>query len=86
MHITEGHPAERFSHELEESTGFGGIRAARMGTNLERLPEFNQAGVIRSVGRWLDGHYNSGVFCTAPLLMLGAALGCWSAWKWMQGQ
>jgi ATP synthase protein I len=37
-------------------------------------------------GRWLDAHFQSGLFCTAPLLMLGAALGCWSAWKWMQSQ
>ncbi len=35
-------------------------------------------------GRWLDARFASGLFCTAPLLMLGAALGCWSAWKWMQ--
>jgi ATP synthase protein I len=35
-------------------------------------------------GRWLDHRFNSGLFCTAPLLMLGAALGCWSAWNWMQ--
>ncbi len=35
-------------------------------------------------GRWLDHAFNSGLFCTAPLLMVGAALGCWSAWKWMQ--
>lgn len=34
-------------------------------------------------GRWMDLHYHSGLFWTAPLLMLGAALGCWSAWKWM---
>ncbi len=34
-------------------------------------------------GRWMDGHFQSGLFWTAPLLMLGAALGCWSAWKWM---
>lgn len=34
-------------------------------------------------GRWLDVRFHSGLFCTAPLLMLGAALGCWSAWKWM---
>ncbi len=33
-------------------------------------------------GRWLDGRFHSGVFWTAPLLILGAALGCWSAWKW----
>ncbi|MEJ0069365.1 MAG: AtpZ/AtpI family protein [Pseudomonadota bacterium] len=35
-------------------------------------------------GRWLDRTFDSGLFCTAPLLMLGLALGCWSAWKWMQ--
>jgi ATP synthase protein I len=34
-------------------------------------------------GRWLDQAFGSGLFWTAPLLMLGAALGCWSAWKWM---
>ena len=35
-------------------------------------------------GRWLDLRYGSGLFWTAPLLMLGAVLGCWSAWRWMQ--
>ena len=35
-------------------------------------------------GRWLDGRYHSGIFWTAPLLMLGAALGCWSAWRWIE--
>ena len=35
-------------------------------------------------GRWLDRTFNSGLFCMAPLLMLGLALGCFSAWKWMQ--
>ncbi len=34
-------------------------------------------------GRWLDARFHSGLEITAPLLMLGAALGCWSAWKWM---
>ena len=34
-------------------------------------------------GRWLDQRLHSGLLCTAPLLMLGAALGLWSAWKWM---
>ena len=36
------------------------------------------------VGRWLDQTFNSGLFWTAPLLMLGLALGCWSAWKWIK--
>lgn len=35
------------------------------------------------VGRLLDRQFNSGVFLTAPLIMLGAALGFWSAWRWM---
>jgi ATP synthase protein I len=35
-------------------------------------------------GRWLDQKFNSGLFWTAPLLMFGLALGCWSAWKWMK--
>lgn len=35
-------------------------------------------------GRWLDTTFGTRLFFTAPLLMLGVALGCWSAWKWMQ--
>jgi ATP synthase protein I len=35
-------------------------------------------------GRWLDRTLHSGLFWTAPLLLLGAVLGFWSAWKWMQ--
>jgi ATP synthase protein I len=35
-------------------------------------------------GRWLDRTFGSGLFYTAPLLMLGAVLGGWSAWKWMK--
>ena len=34
-------------------------------------------------GRWLDETLGSGLFYTAPLLMLGAVLGFWSAWRWM---
>ena len=35
------------------------------------------------MGRWLDRMFHAGIFWTAPLLMLGLVLGCWSAWKWM---
>lgn len=35
------------------------------------------------LGRWLDRSFNSGIFCTGPLLILGLVLGCWSAWRWM---
>lgn len=37
-------------------------------------------------GRWLDKTLHSGVFFSAPFVMLGAALGLWLAWKWMSRQ
>lgn len=36
------------------------------------------------LGRWLDRVTGSGVFFSAPLLMVGVAIGFWSAWKWME--
>ena len=38
------------------------------------------------VGGWIDTKLGTGIFWTAPLLMLGVALGCWSAWKWMRSE
>jgi len=38
------------------------------------------------LGRWLDRHFGTGIFFSAPLLMIGAAIGFWSAWKWMHRQ
>ena len=35
------------------------------------------------LGRWLDQEFGSGVFFSAPFIMIGAAIGFWSAWKWM---
>ncbi len=35
------------------------------------------------IGRFLDRTFHSGIFWTAPLLLLGLALGSWSAWKWI---
>jgi ATP synthase protein I len=37
-------------------------------------------------GRWLDQKLGTGIFWSAPLLMSGAAIGFWSAWKWMHRQ
>jgi ATP synthase protein I len=34
-------------------------------------------------GRWLDTHFASGIFWTAPCMVLGLCLGGWTAWKWM---
>ena len=38
------------------------------------------------IGRWLDHRLGTGIFLSAPLLMLGAAIGFWSAWRWMHQQ
>jgi len=37
-------------------------------------------------GRWLDRTYETGVFFSAPLVMIGAGVGFWLAWKWMARQ
>jgi ATP synthase protein I len=39
-----------------------------------------------ALGHWLDRTFGTRVFFSAPLLMLGAAVGFWSAWKWMHRQ
>ncbi len=38
------------------------------------------------LGRWLDRRFGTGVFFSAPLLMIGAAVGLWLAWRWMHRQ
>lgn len=35
------------------------------------------------LGRWLDREFDTGIFFSAPLLMIGAAIGFWFAWRWM---
>jgi ATP synthase protein I len=34
-------------------------------------------------GRWLDRTFHTGIFFSAPLLLVGVGVGFWSAWKWM---
>ncbi len=38
------------------------------------------------LGRWLDHKFASGVFFSAPLVMIGAGAGLWFAWRWMARQ
>ena len=37
-------------------------------------------------GRWLDEHFDTGIFWTSPCLLLGLCLGGWTAWKWMNAE
>lgn len=36
------------------------------------------------IGRWLDRQFETGIFWTAALLVIGLVAGCWLAWKRMQ--
>ena len=36
-----------------------------------------------ALGRWLDGHYPLTHSWTLMLIMMGLALGCWNAWRWV---
>ncbi len=38
------------------------------------------------VGRWLDRTFGTGIFWSAPLMLIGIVVGCWSAWRWMHKQ
>jgi ATP synthase protein I len=38
------------------------------------------------IGRWLDHRFGSGIFWSAPLLLVGVVVGCWSGWRWMHRQ
>jgi ATP synthase protein I len=38
------------------------------------------------IGRWLDHKFGSGIFWSAPLLLIGVVVGCWSGWRWMHSQ
>lgn len=38
------------------------------------------------LGRWLDQRFGTGIFWTAPLLLVGAVLGMRAAWIWMHRQ
>ncbi len=37
-------------------------------------------------GRWIDSRLGTGIFWSAPLLLVGVCIGCWSAWRWMHRQ
>lgn len=38
------------------------------------------------LGRLADRYFETGVFFTAPAILIGAAIGFHAAWKWMHSQ
>jgi len=39
--------------------------------------------ILLVLGRWLDHWLATGIFFTAPAIMIGACLGMGMAWRWM---
>ncbi|WP_157179724.1 AtpZ/AtpI family protein [Rhizobium sp. CF142] len=37
-----------------------------------------------ALSRWLDREFATGIFFSAPLIIIGVIFGFWSAWKWMR--
>lgn len=37
-------------------------------------------------GRWLDAHFSTGIFWSAPCMLLGIFIGAWTAWNWMNAR
>lgn len=73
---------ERYRRWLREGDPSVAHRLAQIGVLGWIIVTPMLAGIF--AGRWLDQEFNSGLFWTAPLLMLGLGLGCWSAWKWIK--
>jgi ATP synthase protein I len=38
------------------------------------------------IGRWLDHRLGTGIFWSAPSMLVGVVVGGYAAWKWMQRQ
>jgi ATP synthase protein I len=62
-----------------------------VGQNLAMIGALGWAIVVPTligvfVGRWLDHHFDTGVFWTLGLLVAGLALGCTMAWRRMHSE
>jgi len=40
--------------------------------------------VATAIGVWIDRHYDGRISWTLTLLFIGAVLGAWNAWHWVQ--
>jgi ATP synthase protein I len=75
--------AERAKEGEENPEPSLGVRLGQIGILGWTIIVPTLIGVL--LGHWLDRIFDTGVFFTAPLIMIGAAIGFWSAWKWMHG-
>jgi len=75
---------QRKRQGLEEPEPSLGSRLGQMGILGWTIVLPTLLGLV--LGHWLDHRFGTGVFFSAPLLMIGAGFGLWSAWKWMHRQ
>ena len=78
------HKAVRTRRERRERWQREGERS--IGQNLAMIGALGWTIVLPALigiftGRWLDRHFNAGIFWTLGLLVAGLALGCTLAWK-----
>ncbi len=76
--------AQRERAGLEEPEPSLGARLGQIGILGWTIVVPTLLGLV--LGHWLDRYFGTRVFFSAPLLMVGAAVGLWSAWKWMHRQ
>ncbi len=92
-------PREEFHEKMQEAARRAAKRAeaARNEREASFAARLGQIGVLGwaivapiligvVIGRWLDRTFGTGIFFSAPLIMLGAAAGLWTAWRWMHRQ
>jgi ATP synthase protein I len=72
---------ERWQREGERSIGQNLAMIGALGWTIV-LPTL--IGIF--LGRWLDQHFNAGIFWTLGLLVAGLTLGCTLAWKRMHSE
>lgn len=73
--------AERDRKGVAESEPSLGARFGQIGILGWTIIVPTLLGVV--LGRLVDRSLETGIFFSAPLIMIGAAFGLWSAWKWM---
>jgi ATP synthase protein I len=78
------HEAVRTRRERRERWQREGERS--IGRNLAMIGALGWTIVLPALigiftGRWLERHFNAGIFWTLGLLVAGLALGCTLAWK-----
>ncbi len=81
--------AARMRHERSARWQREGERS--IGQNLAMIGTLGWMVVVPTLlgvfaGRWLDRHFNSGVFWSLGLLVAGLAFGCALAWKRIQSE